>query len=77
MNDKAVINRTGINIPDDIMIGLSFGWKFLFPFMTTEKNINSILAELGLCIEESVPVLYQNETFRLVTNAISKRCNKR
>lgn len=58
-NDKTIFNLTNVNIPEDIQIGLSFGYKFLFPYACTDKNMCEILAQLDLTIEQSIPDLNQ------------------
>lgn len=72
-NKKALINRTQCIIPEDISIALSFGWKFLFPFNTTDQNMHEILAQLDQCIEESIPVECWMEASKLITNQLLKR----
>lgn len=56
-NKKALINMTDLNIPDDIQICLSFGYKFLSPYSCNDKNMHSILAQLDQCIDEAIPNL--------------------
>lgn len=62
-NRKALINKTDCLVPEDIQMGLSFGWKFLFPYSTTDENLHQALAELDKCIEDTIPVLSQHEAF--------------
>lgn len=73
LNSKAIVVMTRKEVPDDIKIGLSFGWKFLFPFVSTSKNIHSVLAQLDHCIEQSVPECRQNEAFKHVANILARR----
>lgn len=60
-NHKALDIRTEKFIPDDIRVGLGFGWKFLFPFPIDNNNLPSIVAQLEQCIDESIPILSQHE----------------
>lgn len=54
----AIINLTDINVPYDILVGLSFGHKFVFPFNLNSQNTNKVLALLEYTIEKAVsPVL--------------------
>lgn len=73
MNKRAIVMRTTEIIPDDILLGLSFGWKFLFPYMTTDDNIHSVLAQMDHCIEGSVPEVFQEETFKKIGHILAKR----
>lgn len=53
-NKKALINMTQREIPEDICIGLSLGWKFLFPFTTHSGNIHEVVSQLDNCIDDAV-----------------------
>lgn len=72
-NDKALVIKTEKNIPLDIQMGLSFGWKFLFPFITTKSNIHETLAQLESCIEASLDVTRQHRAFTEITHIIGKK----
>lgn len=72
-NKKALINKTQRKLPDDISIGLSFGWKFLFPFSTSNNNLHEVLAQIDQCIEESIPVLSQHTVFMESAQLIGNR----
>lgn len=72
-NEKALIIMTDKAIPDDIKIGLSFGWKFLFPFVTKDNNIHQVLAELEMCIEDSIPIGSQYEAFSTTARILNNR----
>lgn len=69
-NRDAIIIKTNKRIPDDIVVGLSFGWKFLFPFCTSRKDYPDILAQLEMCIHDSIPILSQHEAFENITRII-------
>lgn len=58
-NKKAIYNMTNITIPEDILLGLSFGYKFLFPYVCTENNRCEILAQLDLAITQGISDLKQ------------------
>lgn len=62
-NEKALIVMTEKVIPNDIKIGLSYGWKFLFPYVNNDRNIHLILSQLEMCINDTVPSGLQNEAF--------------
>lgn len=62
-NAKAFLNKTRCKIPEDIELGLSFGWKFLFPYTVAQENIHSVIAQLDHCITECVPEILQHEAF--------------
>lgn len=60
-NPKALIIYTRKAIPKDILIGLSFGYKFLFPFPCTQHNLHELLAQLEMTLDGAVPDLQQLE----------------
>lgn len=70
-NKKALLNKTQCTIPDDIRLILSFGWKFLAPYIINDSNLYSIVAQIDHCITESVPELQQHEAFRESTKILS------
>lgn len=72
-NKRALLNKTQREIPEDILIGLSFGWKFLFPFTTSKSNLHEVLAQIDQCIEESIPVLSQHTVFLESAQLIGNR----
>lgn len=72
-NEKSLKLMTTKQIPEDVCLGLSFGWKFLFPYTTTNDNIHSVLAQLEDCIEQTVPVMYLRRTYNKVANIVKNR----
>lgn len=74
-NSKALINKTQHKIPFDIELALSFGWKFLFPFTTTDENIHEVAAQLDHCITGSVSELQQHEAFFETAKILKERNN--
>lgn len=72
-NMKAIVVRTEKHIPEDILIGLSYGWKFMYPFVTNMDNMHEVASQLALCIDESVEPLAQHEVYRSIAQIISKR----
>lgn len=74
-NEKALVILTQKPIPEDIKIGLSFGWKFLFPYTTTDQNIHQVLAELEQCIDETIPASLQSEAFLETAKILEEREN--
>lgn len=61
-NKDALIDMTDVSVPEDIQICLSFGYKFMSPYICSDKNMHSILAQLDKCIDDSVPDLQILET---------------
>lgn len=57
LNKNAIINLSDVDIPEDILFRLSFGYKFLSPFSCNNKNMHSILAQLDQCMDEAIPDL--------------------
>lgn len=53
-NKQAVINTTDIVVPEDILINLSFGYKFLAPYFCNDSNMHIVLAQLEQCIGDSI-----------------------
>lgn len=72
-NMKAIINKTDKFIPEDIIIGLSYGWKFLFPYNTNNKNIHEILAQLENCIDDTISPISQHEAYTEIARALNGR----
>lgn len=56
-NTRALFIYTNKIIPRDIQIGLSFGYKFLFPYSCSDDNLHRLLAQLEMTVEQAVPVL--------------------
>lgn len=70
-NKKALINMTEIEVPMDIEIALSFGWKFLFPYTQNNSNLHITMALIEDCIENTLnPILY-HEAFTRVINTLN------
>lgn len=72
-NKKALINMTQCSIPEDISIGLSFGWRFLFPFVVSNRNLYEVLAQIDSCMEEIVGESMQVEASMEISRALMKR----
>lgn len=62
LNSKALINLSNVSIPEDIKFAISFGYKFLFPYVVNDDNIHEILAQMELTIQQSIPEAKQIET---------------
>lgn len=69
-NADALVVRTLKPIPIDIQIGLSFGWKFLFPTTTTTENLHVVLAQLESCIKDTIDEGLHHEVFLEVARVI-------
>lgn len=76
-NKKALFILTETDIPEDIQIGLSFGWKFLFPFACTDKNLCEILAQLDLTIEQAVEELKRLGATQEISQILRKQSRTR
>lgn len=72
-NEKAVVNLTSIEIPEDIMIAISFGYKFLFPFNTNDSNIQEVLAQIEQTIEQCIPSGSRYEAYFEIAHILKKR----
>lgn len=72
-NTKALINMTQCILPDDISIGLSFGWKFLFPFVTSNENLHEIVSQLDCCIEDTINESRQIEASMEIARVLNNR----
>lgn len=74
-NHKALIFKTAKHIPEDVCIGLCFGHKFLFPYLTSNDNLHSVLAQLEFTIEETIPTSCLSDSYRKIANILKKRSN--
>lgn len=72
-NPRALLNRSDKDIPFDVQIGLSFGWKFQFPAITTSENINKNLAQIEYCIDNSINEALQHEVYIEVARVLRSR----
>lgn len=60
-NRSALINNTDQELPEDIQISLSLGYKFLSPYSCHDGNMHCMLAQLDQCIWQAIPDLKQLE----------------
>lgn len=72
-NKNALIILTKNPIPEDIKIGLSFGYKFLFPYYCNDSNMHRILAQLEMTIEDSIYDLQQLEASVEIFHILKQR----
>lgn len=72
-NMKALIIDTRKHIPEDIIIGLSFGWKFLFPYITTDYNLHETLSQIEMCIDDAIPPLSHHEAYATISHILNGR----
>lgn len=72
-NVGALKMMTEREIPIDIKFGLSLGCRFLFPYVTSNDNIHSVLAQLEDCIEQTIPDSYLRRTYQMVSRILNKR----
>lgn len=75
-NMKAIVTRTEKHIPEDILIGLSYGWKFMYPYVNTKENLFRTLSQIEMCIDDSIEPLAQHEAFFRVAQIIARRKQK-
>lgn len=71
--ENALVILTEEQIPEDIRIALSFGYKFLFPFECNNKNIHEILAQLEMTMEQALPELAYKEAAIRIQQILKKR----
>lgn len=74
-NSKALINLTTHSIPYDIQMNLSFGYKFLSPYVCSDERMPSILAQIEHCLVDSVPIACYQETTTEIHHILSNRCS--
>lgn len=72
-NPRALKVLTEVAIPDDIKIALSFGYKFLFPYVCNNENMPEILAQLEKSVHDAIPEACQTEAFIDIFNILSQR----
>lgn len=71
-NNDALINLTKHNIPFDIKLNLSFGYKFLSPYICHTDNMYEILAQLEQCVDEAIPEAKHLEVSVELNHILSK-----
>lgn len=69
---RAFRNCTKCNIPYDIKMCLSYGWKFLFPHTVSDNNLHRLIAQLDKCVEDSIPELSRMEAFQEIAAVLRK-----
>lgn len=74
-NERALIQITTKDIPIDIKIGLSFGPKFLFPYICNDKNLHETLAQLDITISEAMVVQRQPMISKQIASVLKKRAS--
>lgn len=74
-NQRALRVLTRTFVPEDIQMALSFGHKFLFPYIINDNNIHKILAQLEMTIEEAIPDLQQLEASIEICRILKDRSN--
>lgn len=71
-DDKCIINLTDIRIPEDVLLGLSFGPKFCFPPQGNIDDIIELLDDFGNTIENNFPVETHLEAYKQFSIEIRK-----
>lgn len=69
---RAFRNNTKCNIPYDIKMCLSYGWKFLFPYTVSDNNLHRLIAQIDKCVEDSIPELSRIEAFQEIAAVLRK-----
>lgn len=64
LDEKAIVNLTTYQIPEDIMLGLSFGPKFVFPQRICLENILNIITSCSCSFEQNLPVTTSSEAYK-------------
>lgn len=72
-NKNALVVLTKTEIPEDIQLGLSFGYKFLFPYVCDDSNLLELLAQLELTILNAIPDLRQLEVSTEIFHILKNR----
>lgn len=72
-NKNALVVLTETEIPEDIRLGLSFGHKFLFPYVCDDNNLLELLAQLELTILNTIPDLRQLEVSTEIFHILKNR----
>lgn len=73
---KAIFNLTDCDVPYDILVGLSFGHKFMFPFNLSVKNTDRVLALLECTINNAISPILQDAAAKEVSLALIHHENK-
>lgn len=56
VDHKAFLNLTELDVPEDVVLALSWGPKFTFPFVLNKHNICKYLAQLEAAVEATIPI---------------------
>lgn len=76
LDTTAIFNATQIEIPVDIQLVFSWGPKFLFPYLLTDKNLPIFLAQMEDTISQLVHPGAVDHTILQVKQAISNQNSK-
>lgn len=71
-DQTAVFNHTNISVPQDILMAISWGKKFIFPYDPSSKNIHYFLAELEYTLDNAIPIAAKNFVARELKQEIQK-----
>lgn len=61
---KSVINLSQTAIPEDVLLGLSFGPKFVFPQKADLTNVINIITVCSCSFDRNLPVVTNNEAYK-------------
>lgn len=70
MDNKAFQNLTNVDVPNDVMLGFSWGPKFTFPYILNAHNIQSYLAQVDYTVEKTVPTGLYDQVHHEIANHI-------
>lgn len=76
IDSGAFCNMTTMEIPEDIMMALSWGPKFTFPYILNEENIMRYLAQIEYVVERTVPTAIYDQVNMEICKHISSEGNK-
>lgn len=68
----AVYNHTGSNIPEDVLMTVSWGRKFIFPYDPSNQNLHYYLAELECTLDNAIPIATKDFVARELSKEIEK-----
>lgn len=72
LDRSAIINTTNILIPEDILMALSWGEKFIFPHNINESNIMHFMAEIEHTLDRAIPIATKDCVSKQLRDEINK-----
>lgn len=68
---RTIVNLSSVTVPDDILLGLSFGPKFVFPQQVCSDNFVNIITSTIVSFERNLPIETQDEAFKQTSIQLS------